>query len=179
MKYCRLPLSAAPRLIARLGALVGALALAPSHAAMDDYTLKDERARVGTSIVRTRATGPLPFDRTWAMLDPAQRAVARAPYPDMPAADEPAFPADGLAPMVRLLVEGLWRLQADGLVQMRVQVDAAGVAGKAEIIRCPGGAAGAEYAAGIVALTPFKPALCGGKPCAGSFLLELDVATWR
>jgi hypothetical protein len=167
------------RLIACVCALAGTVATAPLHAAMDDYTLKDERARVGTSIVRTRATGPLPFDKTWSELDSAQRAAARASYRGMPASDEPPFPAAGLAPMARILVEGLWRMLADGDLRLRVQVDADGRASNVDIIDCPAGKAGAEFAAGVVTLTPFKPAVCDGRPCAGSFLLELVVAVWR
>lgn len=143
------------------------------------YSLKEGQPRAGTSIVRTYARGPLPFDKAWAELSAEQQALVRAGYVDLPADDEPPFPADGLGPMAKVLIEGLWRLQLDGPVRLRVQVDADGRASDAQVLDCPGGDVAARFAGGVATLTRFKPARCAGQPCAKAYLLELTAEAWR
>ncbi|MBI3368524.1 MAG: hypothetical protein HY021_08800 [Burkholderiales bacterium] len=160
--------------------LLTALAMSAGVAsAAPGYVLKENQPRAGTSIVRAYARGPLPFDKAWAELNAEQQAQVRAGYADLPAGDEPPFPAEGLGPMTRVMVEGLWRLQLDGPVRLRVQVDAEGRASDAEVIACPGGEVAARFAGGVATLTRFKPARCAGLPCAKPFVLELTAETWR
>ena len=160
-----------------LAAMLLLASLTPANAAT--YVLKQDRPRVGSSITHTLTKGPLPYDRRWSDLTPEQQALAREGQPDLPAGDSPPFPAEGLGPMYRKLIDGIWQLQLDGPVKLRVKVDAEGRATDVDVLTCPGGAVAEKFASGIVLLTPYSPGICGGSPCAKSYLVDLLIEPWR
>lgn len=120
-----------------------------------------------------RADG-LPLNRRYAELDPAEKALVRARYENLPAADEPPYPAEGLLP-VFLTVQTGAKLPAVGQITLVADVDSGGrvqhvdTFGKVD-------AEFARFAARALASTPFKPGLCAGQPCNMQFVLKMQIA---
>lgn len=120
-----------------------------------------------------RADG-LPLNRRYAELDPAEQALVRARYENLPAADEPPYPAEGLLPVFMRVQTGA-KLPAVGQLTLVADVDAAGrvqhvdTFGKVD-------AEFARFAARVLGATPFKPGQCAGKPCNMQFVLKMQIA---
>jgi len=120
-----------------------------------------------------RADG-LPLNRRYAELDPAEKALVRARYDQLPAADEPPYPAEGLLPVFMTVQTGA-KLPAVGQLTLVADVDSSGrvqhvdTFGKID-------AEFARFAARALAATPFKPGVCGGRPCNMQFVLKMQIA---
>lgn len=160
-----------------IAALVLSAALTAANATT--YVLKQDRPKVGSSITHTLTKGQLPYDKRWGDLTPEQQTLVRQGQPELPASDNPPFPAEGLGPMYRKLIDGIWQLQLDGPVKLRVKVDADGRATDVDVLACPGGAVAEKFASGIFLLTPYSPGTCSGRPCAKSYLVDLVIEPWR
>ncbi|HJV62920.1 MAG TPA: hypothetical protein VJ743_18365 [Albitalea sp.] len=118
----------------------------------------------------------IPFDKRYADLSSEQKDGLRSLYKDMGPADEPPFPRDGLAPLVRLLQKGQSKMLVTGPLYLIVDVSAEGEAEAVKAIGSPSPEM-TQFAASVMLLTKYKPALCAGTPCKQQypFALQFDV----
>ncbi len=146
-------------------------------AAAADLPRKQFELRVeetGTRFGRAAMTSPgLPLNRRYAELDEREKALVRANYEGMPEADEPPFPAEGLLPLMTTLQIGAERGYPKGLMAVVVDVDSTGRVQHAQTYGKVD-ADFARFAASVLARTPFKPAVCAGKPCAMQYVLRIE-----
>lgn len=125
--------------------------------------------RAGYIAVDGRAIVPL--NRTYEQLSPAEKALIRAWYEDMPATDEPPFPRAGLYPVMDAVRKGQQRVLAEGDLFLVATVNGSGgvdevkAYGKADPLLV-------DFVSRVVMQTPFKPAVCGGVPCRMDFPLN-------
>ena len=131
---------------------------------------------VGSHIGGTagRAEG-LPLNRRYAELDANEKALVRAGYDGMPAADEPPFPAEGLLPVFMAVQTGSGKQPSLGKLTLVADVDSSGTVrhvdtfGKVDTEF-------ARYVARVLAATPFKPGFCAGRPCNMQYVLKMQIA---
>lgn len=128
----------------------------------------------GTRFGRAAMTSAgLPLNRRYADLDASEKAAVRANYEGMPEDDEPPFPADGLLPVMTTLHIGAERGFPKGKLAIVVDVDSTGKVQHAQTF----GKVDADFsrfAASVLARTPFKPAVCAGKPCAMQYVMRIE-----
>jgi len=159
--------------------LAALLALAACAAQAQTLPRKQFELRVeevGSHISGTagRAEG-LPLNRRYAELEANEKALVRAGYDGMPAADEPPFPAEGLMPVFMAVQTGSGKQPSLGNLTLVADVDASGTVrhvdtfGKVD-------AEFARYAARVLAATPFKPGFCAGRPCNMQYVLKMQIA---
>ncbi len=114
----------------------------------------------------------LPLDKRYEDMTGSERAAVRNWYTKMGPGDEPPFPAHGLAPIIRALSEGIGKLQVTGDLYLIVDVSSSGEPVSATAYGSPSPEM-ARFAASVLLLTRFKPALCHWRPCAQKFPFNL------
>lgn len=166
----------ARRLAAGLCLLVGAAQGQTQTQALPAKQFEYRVQEVGSHITGTagRAEG-LPLNRRYAELDAGEQARVRGHYDNMPAADEPPYPAQGLLPLFQAVQTGSGKQASLGLLTLVADVDGTGrvrhvdTFGKVD-------AEFARFAAQVLAATPFKPGLCAGRPCNMQYVLKMQFA---
>lgn len=119
---------------------------------------------------------PPPFNANWNGLSLEQKKAVKSQYESLPANDEPPYPTGGLGDLLenirwqalRLGIEGNWRLEA-----------MIGTDGKVESVGAPKSTNQdfAKATAAVIYHTAFKPAVCGGSPCAMKFPIEFAISS--
>ena len=138
-----------------------------------EYAIRESVPQTGTTIKKEVAwSSALPINRTYAQLTPEQRAPLHAEYERIEEGDEPPFPRDGLKPLLNAIWKGQSSYLATGTLLLVATVDAAGKVTKVDAYGVPDPDL-AKYAASVLLLTEFKPALCKGTPCAMQFPFSL------
>jgi hypothetical protein len=142
----------------------------------ESFNLKAEAASLGSNIKRNAATGSsVPFDKGYAEMTPAQQAHVRAQYTLLEAGDEPPYPLKGTKQQFKWLNEASNRLEAPvGRLRVVAQVDAQGDVTQVAVYETPD----PKFTPIITAMmleTKFKPAVCGGKPCAMAYPIYADM----
>ena len=115
----------------------------------------------------------IPLNRTYGELTPQQKAEFHAMYESLPTGDEPPFPLEGLKPIFGAIKKAQEKLHAHGDLNMAVTV---GPDGKAKQVADYGSVDNPEmtkFAASILLMTKFKPAVCAGAPCTMQFPFTL------
>ena len=159
-----------------LVALVSAVTVSAQQSA-PEMTLKESHPRTGSSIRRSVAfSHRLPFNRRYEELSNEQRALLHSYYESIGPGDEPPFPLDGLKPIVSIIQRAQAKLLVEGDLSLLVTVGGDGVAREVEAIGSPSPEM-TKFAASVLMLTKFKPALCGGEPCSMQFPLYLRFGT--
>jgi hypothetical protein len=150
------------------------LATAATAALADEastYSRKD--LVVGTMIPKAYLTSNVPFDKTWAQLDAAQKAAVDADYETMPAGDEPPFPKYGLGHLVEPANKLFQNQSWDTPFVAAVSVGPDGAAREIKVFRSPDPRV-TKVLAALLVKEPFKPAVCGGQACVRDFVLRLE-----
>jgi hypothetical protein len=138
------------------------------------YVIKQNQPSTGTLIPRAAVTSDLPLDKSYHQLTDAQRAAVRAQYETMAAGDEPPFPAEGLGKIYDILHKiGAKMHTGAGTLSVLVHIASTGEPTSAEVLNAPDVEYG-NMAAQVAMLTKYKPAVCGGKPCAMDFIIRLE-----
>jgi TonB family protein len=132
-----------------------------------------EDARTGSNIRRAAFASVLPLKKRYHELSAEQQAYVRGFYESMPENDEPPYPANGLASVLQPIQAVQRRLRVDGVVSLEVQIDSQGKATAVDILSAPSDEL-ARAAGSIAMLAPYKPAVCGGQPCAMAFPIRLN-----
>lgn len=132
------------------------------------YSLRSDagaRGRFGPS----EAFGAVvPFNRTYAQLTDEQKARIKGYYVGMSEEDEPPYPERGLEAIYGVIAEGQARIGVVGDLDLEVVVAPDGTAQEVRVYKTPHRKV-TQFVANLVMLTPFKPGICGGKPCTMNF----------
>jgi hypothetical protein len=86
--------------------------------------------------------------------------------------DEPPFPADGLAPLYDTIRLGQQKLKVRGDLEVAVTVGSGGDAIDVQVLKSPSTEM-TEFAASILLMTKYKPAVCKGQPCRMQFPVSI------
>lgn len=87
--------------------------------------------------------------------------------------DEPPFPADGLKPLLHAISKGQSKLLVRGELRLVADVGPDGSVLSVQALGSPSTEM-TEFAASVLVLTKFKPAVCKGQPCKMQFPLYLN-----
>jgi hypothetical protein len=115
-----------------------------------------------------------PLEKTYAEFDATEKRIFRSIYPMLAEGDDPPFPSNGAAHVIRLLSKAADKLRNSGRLELTVLVDSEGKAQSVEIIASPSKAL-AMVAAKTVVEEKYKPAVCGGQPCAMVFPYSITI----
>jgi hypothetical protein len=137
------------------------------------YVIADDTARTGSILRRQQgAEFPIPVKRRYDQLTPEQKAIVHSWYEHLEPGDEPPFPADGLAPLYDAIQRGQRKLMVRGELQMAVTVEPGGKATEVQVLKSPSPEM-TQFAASVLLLAKYKPAVCKGQPCRMQFPLSL------
>jgi hypothetical protein len=133
------------------------------------YSIKQEEPSTGSTFGREVVIeGIVPFDKRYSELTLEQRRILKSQYERMGDADEPPFPVNGLRPIYLKLASGQQELRVNGPLTIFVGVDSQGRATKVSILQSPNPAM-SKFAASVLLLEKYKPAVCNGIPCPMEF----------
>jgi hypothetical protein len=110
----------------------------------------------------------LPLDKPYAELNEEQKEKFRSFYPMLEEGDEPPYPVNGQEPVFRFLMKAAGKLRTRGFLALDVLIDAEGKAKSVTVIHSPSDDL-AQLATQMVMEQKYKPAVCGGQPCAMVF----------
>jgi hypothetical protein len=137
-----------------------------------EYGIKADRPATGSAIRPYAVRGSaIPVNKTYAELSPEERQVVNTWYEHIQPGDEPPFPLEGLRPIYDALSKAQAKLLAQGELYIFATVDAKGQVTSTKIIGNPSPEM-TKFAASLLLLTKFKPAVCGGAPCIMDFPLR-------
>ena len=154
---------------------LGCATAAPAAEPTESYGIKEDSAATGTLLKRNVIRGNVPFDKRYDQMTPEQRQRIKDRYEAMAPDDEPPFPADGLAPVMRGLLQGASTFQVDGPVEIVATIGPDGAARKVEFLRAPRNAQFEAYMTSLLMVTRYKAAVCGGKACVMGFPLQVNI----
>jgi hypothetical protein len=122
-----------------------------------DYTIREDEPGVNSHIRRTlMESQTIAVNKRYHELSAEDRAKLHSWWESVPEGDEPPFQAYGLKPIHSAMLEAQSILRVEGEVS---QVKTAG-SPSPEMTK---------FAASVIGVTKFKPAICGGKPCKMDF----------
>jgi len=156
-----------------------AVAASPCARAADElppakFELKEEMPRTGSNLRRNVFTGsPVPINRRYSELTDEQKEVIKSRYEAMRPTDEPPYPIDGLTSLFDAVHKVQKKVLAQGELVIFIDVDAAGDAVSASVIKSPDPAL-TRAVAQILMLTKYKPAICSGRPCAMGYPFRVN-----
>jgi hypothetical protein len=157
--------------IATLLAAPGIVAVA----ADETFGIKEAAPATGTLLKRAVITGNVPFDKRYDQLTPEQKQRVKDQYEKMAPDDEPPFPADGLAPLMKALQKGASLYHATGPLELVADIAPDGTPRKVEVLRAPDDTQFRAYASAVLMAARYKAAVCGGRPCAMEFPLQATI----
>ena len=106
---------------------IAMLLFAVSAMAAERLVLREEMPETGTNLSRIALTWPVPIDARYGELSDSQKAIVRADYEKLGPRDEPAYPAQGMAPLLKDLARTRNSyLVQDGMIHIAVRVDSSG-----------------------------------------------------
>ena len=143
----------------------GAVAQDPA-APKPGYSLSDRSASSSATLY--------PLKKRYDSFTTAERAALRALYEGMPESDEPPFPTAGMRPIMEEVAEIAGQYKAVGFVSIFVNVDVGGNATGVRIMKSPNVDA-AKAIAYVLVQAKYKPAKCGGQPCAMEFPFRFNL----
>lgn len=140
------------------------------------FWLRSGEEPTGSHIRNKVVYASLPLDRGYDELTPDQRRLVRSWYPALDAGDAPPYPLKGGKELYRLLVALVRHLEIMDDILVYVAVDAeANVTSVTTISTID-----TKYKDLIslgTGLLKYKPAQCGGQPCAGVVPFNLKLRT--
>lgn len=170
-----LALASAAALVPARASPAGASGPVEAQAPPARYSLKAMDATFATPFSRKLAFGsPIPFDKTYAELDEVHKRWLRSQYENMAETDEPPFPRFGLAPLYRAVADVQRQVSVRGDLSIIVDVDSSGQATRAAVYETPDPGI-ANRVAALLLRHPYKPAVCGGQPCAMQFAFRVQL----
>jgi hypothetical protein len=117
----------------------------------------------------------IPVNKRYGQLTPEQKADLHAMYESIAPGDEPPFPVDGMKSIFNALKKGQAKLVAEGDLNLAVTIDADGKPTEVKDYGSHGNPEMTKFAAMVLLMTKFKPAVCSGQPCAMEFPFKLNV----
>jgi hypothetical protein len=150
----------------------------PSSATASGRTtvVNEATSETGTLLPkRVKWTSPIPLTGSYERLSQEQKAQFHAMYESLAPGDEPPFPEKGMKPIISAINKGHSLLMARGELNMAVTVGPDGKATKVADFGKTNNPEMVEFVAQVLLMTPFKPAVCSGKPCAMDFPFKLTL----
>jgi hypothetical protein len=148
--------------------------------AKPQYSLKEENPQIGSLIRRDQVSGSLiALNLPYAKLPPQDKLVLHSWWESIPPNDEPPFPAGGMSVLLDPLRKVHAAILKPGDLFVVATVGKDGKVLEARVIEEPSREMGA-FAARLMLLTSFKPAVCSGQPCSMQFPLRMKftVSSW-
>ena len=141
--------------------------------AIDDirprHSLKQDQPEIGTNIKRDIVSGSVvPLDKAYAQLSREEQEYVKSQYEQMGPNDEPPFPLNGLRPIYKMIAAGQQKLLVTGNMSFAVNVNGQGEATSVSVFESPDPEM-TKFAASVLMLQKYKPALCNGAPCTMQF----------
>ena len=115
----------------------------------------------------------VPFDKKYDELTAEQKSTLAAMYEKMGPNDEPPIPRYGLKSVIKALVAVNESLEEQGILFLIVDVAPDGTATNVRVVKSPSEEM-TRYAAQILILAKFKPALCGGVTCSQQYPFKIE-----
>lgn len=144
--------------------------------ASDQYFLLSSDETTGSHIRTKVAYSPLPLDQGFDDLTPDQQRLVRAGYPALDAGDNPPYPVKGGKELYKLLVYLGRHLDSKDDVLVYVDVDKDGQVTTVTTMS-PLEPKVRRMIATAAGLLEYKPAQCGGQPCAGVVPFNVRLST--
>ena len=138
------------------------------------YSIHESEPATGTSIRREIFRSPIAVNHTYQQLSIEDRKKLLDYFEKVEPGDEPPFPQLGLRPVLLGIYERPRRVNTTGPLLMIVEVNSQGEATGVQVMQYPSPEIG-RYAAAALMLEKYKPALCAGKACKGSFPLSVEL----
>jgi len=130
-----------------------------------EYGIKEAEPRTGSAIRRYMVKGSqIAINKRYAELSAEERAALNRQYERIDPGDEPPFPSESLKPILEALLKAQAKLLVTGDLILLATVSATGDVTEVEAIGSPSPEM-TQFAASVLFLTKFKPALCEGQPC--------------
>lgn len=130
----------------------------------------------GSHILNKVVYSTLPLDRGFDELTPDQQRLVRAAYPALDAGDQPPYPLKGGKELYKLLVHMIRHMELMEDILVYVAVDAEANVTSVTTMTTMDPKFRDLIAAGA-GLIKYKPAQCGGRPCAGVVPFNLHLRT--
>ena len=161
------------RTTARAAVLLSLL-WASSALAEDVYAIRADNLQTGSSILRAAVKWPVRIDKTYAQLSADEQRRVRGDYVKMGARDEPAYPRDGMMPVLREVARIQPNTEHHGLMHLAVRVDANGQPHGIAVLANPDDP-GTQAVSFVLMHTTYKPAICDGAPCASDYSFKYEL----
>ena len=147
----------------------GIAASCMAQSAPTDYTIREDEPHHSALILNTRMrTDSVAINKRYHELSAQDRARLHSWWQSIPEGDEPPFPANGLKSIHSAMLKAQDMLSVEGDLYLVATVDSNGDVIQVKTVGSPS-AEMTKFAASVVGLTKFKPAICGGKPCQMDF----------
>ncbi len=157
-----------------ISALLGIALLASCAAPQvnSQYGIKFKDPPIGSHI-RRYAVSPqsIPINKSYAELLAAERSKLHEWWERIPEGDEPPFPIEGLKPIYEAVSKAQAKLLVSGDLFLIATVEPDGQVAEVKAIGSPSPEM-TKFAAAVLVLTKFKPAVCSGHPCRMEFPLS-------
>jgi len=138
------------------------------------YSLKQDEPSTGTHIRQEIVTGSvLPLDKRYEELSLAEQSYVKSQYERLGPTDEPPFPINGLRPIFKAIALGQQKLRVVGDLTLFVEVNSQGQPLSASVLRSPDPEM-SKFAASVLMLQRYKPALCNGTPCTMQYPFRMS-----
>lgn len=130
-----------------------------------EFSIREPVARTGSNIRKDVVWySSIPLNRTYAQLTAKEKAVVHSMYERIEEGDEPPFPLEGLRPILMAIWQGSSRRQVSGTLTLAATVDSQGTVTEVVAYDDPDPVF-TKFAASVLMMTKFKPAICKGVPC--------------
>jgi len=147
----------------------GIAASCVAQSAPTDYTIREDEPHRSPRILHTLLrTESVAINKRYHELSAEDRATLHSWWESVPVGDEPPFPAHGLKSIHSAMLKAQSMLSAEGDLLLIATVDSNGDVIQVKAIGSPSPEM-TKFAASVIGMTKFKPAICGGKPCEMDF----------
>jgi hypothetical protein len=116
---------------------------------------------------------PVPVDKTYSELTPAEKMLVKSLYEPMADADEPPYPLHGPRRILETCEEIEKYLRVRGGLSLAVTVDPDGKPVAVEVLKSPD-AEMTKKMAMVLMLEKYKPAVCNGAPCQMQYPFRME-----
>ena len=147
----------------------GALASEP-----EQFIMMHADPALGTHIRARSFVLDVPPAKNYADLTEQQKSRVRAKYPPMTDKDEPPYPVGGVRELYTVLSDVQHYFKTAGELDMVATVKVDGSVKVVSVFKTPDWKM-MEYAAQVLAVQKFKPALCDGAPCEMDYPVRMTM----
>lgn len=139
--------------------------------------MKSDESKTGSLFKHETARNlEVPANKPYDKLTPQEQRTAKAKYHALLDGDEPPYPLGGTHSILQAIHEAQSKIMVDAEVSVIAQVNQEGKATEVKVLQAPTPELG-KFVAGVLGLTKFKPALCGGEPCTMAYPFKIKLMT--